>query len=145
MAQRRFWPFVSVFGLLLAGALSGCGGSNPLGRKAISGTVTLDGAPLPHGSINFQPLQGGGVPSGAAIADGKFSIPAEKGLPAGKYRVTINAAEPGTGGLDASGLPGEPGPPPRELIPAMYNTQSTLTADVGDNKSYAFTYKLKSK
>ena len=142
MTCRRLW--LLVLALIGPGLLCGCRDSNPLGRKAISGTVTLDGAPLKQGSINFQPMQHGGVSSGAVIADGKFAIAAEKGLPKGKYRVVINAAEAGSGGAAAE-MPGDIAPAPKELVPANYNVQSELTAQVGDEKTCEFKYDLKSK
>ena len=51
------YPVSGLLGLavLLATIASGCGPGNPLGRKAVSGTVTLNGAPLPAGSIMFEP------------------------------------------------------------------------------------------
>jgi hypothetical protein len=132
--------------LILASLLCGCGDSNPLGRKAISGSVSLDSVAVKQGRIDFQPMQLGGVPSGASITDGKYSIAAEKGLPKGKYRVTINAAEPGTGGAAPGAMPGDIAPVPKELIPEKFNTQSELTREVGDDKkSYVFDFDLKSK
>ena len=55
---------------LLVAALLGCGPGNPLGRKALSGTVTLDGSPLDGGTIEFHPLEGG-VQSGGLIHAGR--------------------------------------------------------------------------
>lgn len=150
LRRSGFWSArreLTVSMLLLVAALNaGCGGSDPLGRRAVSGTVTLDGVPVKQGRIDFQPLQQGGVPSGATISDGKYAIPEEKGLPVGKYRVTINAADTGAvGGLGSDGLPGDVAPVPKELIPAKYNTETTLTAEVGDKEPYEFNYDLKSK
>ena len=48
--------------------IAGCGPANPLGRKALSGTATLDGKPLERGAIEFHPLKEGGVQSGALIS-----------------------------------------------------------------------------
>src|SRR5437879_5571611 len=80
--------------LISVSVWTGCGGSTG-GRYAITGTVNLDGAPLEKGSIGFQPLENGRTSSGAIISGGKFSIPADKGLPVGKYRVEVHAAAPG--------------------------------------------------
>lgn len=132
-------------GLIVAGLFSGCGSKDPLNRRAISGTVTLDGQPLKQGSIAFQPLQQGGVGSGGLISDGKYTIPAGKGLPQGKYRVTVNAGGETAAKLGPDGMPGDAGAAPKELVPAIYNTASTLTAEVSDTRSQQFDFQLKSK
>lgn len=121
--------------------LSGCGDANPLGRKAISGQVTLDGVPVKSGSVSFVSLSEEGVGSGAVITDGTFSIPAAKGLPPGEYMVRINSAGE-TAAPAPAGPPGEAPPLGRELIPASWNTRSkqkiSVTAD-GENQ---FTFSI---
>ena len=106
--------------------LSGCGGSKTGGRLPISGTVTFKGQSLAQGSIEFMPEQGGVSQAGAMIADGKFSIPADKGLVPGNYTVRISSLE--------QVAPREPGgtegPQPKELIPAKYNIKTTLKKEV---------------
>lgn len=74
---------------LLVLVSAGCGKSNPLGRQAVTGTISLNGQPLEHGTIEFSP-QGEGTASGAVIENGSFSIPADKGLPP----ETISSASP---------------------------------------------------
>ena len=136
---------LSAVGLCLLGMAMGCGSGDPLGRKAISGTVTLDGTSVKQGVVTFTPMQQGGVSSGAPIADGKYSIAAEKGLPKGKYRVTINAsdAKAETGGAAAE--PGAPTAAPKELVPPDWSQDSKHEVEVGDNKSYVFDFPIKSK
>jgi hypothetical protein len=63
------------------------------GRRALRGTVTLDGQPVAcRGTINFRPASGNARnSSGAALENnGCFSIPAANGLLPGKYAVTIS-------------------------------------------------------
>src|SRR4051794_27321646 len=95
------------------GLWAGCSGDSS-GRHAISGTVKLDGAPLEKGNISFQPVEGGLTSSGAVISQGEYSIPRDKGLPAGKYRVEINSAAAGGSGKAAAAdaAPGDAPPPP---------------------------------
>jgi hypothetical protein len=71
-----------VFGLLalLLPLEVGCGG----GKGAVSGSVTLDGQPLPIGNISFLPSKGPGAT--ARIEDGKYSV---KGVPSGEMKVTV--------------------------------------------------------
>jgi hypothetical protein len=67
--------------------LAGCGGN---GRLGATGTVTVDNAPLESGTINFRPAPGNKAnSSGAGIQDGRFEVPADKGLLPGDYQVTI--------------------------------------------------------
>lgn len=124
----------------------GCGGSDPLGRHAISGSVSLEGAPVERGSIGFHPTEKGITSSGGVINGGKYSIAREKGLPAGKYRVTINAPKPGTGPqLDPNAPPGEPPPPPQELIPPQWNVNSEQIIEVQDKGPFEFSFDIKTK
>lgn len=115
--------------------LSACGNDNPLGRQAIQGTVSLNGSPLDHGVIQFNP-EGTEVKvsSGAVVDNGRFSIPQDKGLPPGKYKVMIFSPENQPEAIvDA---PGDSGTPPKDKIPAEYNVHSNLFVTVepgGDN------------
>lgn len=121
---------------LLAGlcSLSGCSleGAGPP-RNAISGNVFLNDAPLSHGSIRFEPKEGTqGANAGANIVDGKYEVSAEKGLVAGKYRVEIRSALR-TGRQIPADSPSPPGTmidEIEEVIPAKYNTASTLECTI---------------
>jgi hypothetical protein len=76
--------------------VAGCGRGN--GRRALEGSVILDGKPLAGATIDFQPAQGntGGTSGATTDNAGRFSIPAIKGLVPGKYAVTVQKWE-GTG------------------------------------------------
>ena len=143
-------PFRGVTVLILCTVglcgLVGCGESDPLGRKAISGTVNLNGAPVEQGNIAFQPMDTGATSSGAVIAAGKYAIERQKGLPKGKYRVTVNAPKPGTGkGAGVGVMPGDPLPPPEELIPPEWNVNSEQTIEVTDKGPYVFNFDIQPK
>jgi hypothetical protein len=127
------------------GLLAGCG--NPLGRYAISGTVTVDGAPLTKGNISFQPTENQPTSSGAVVAGGKFSIPRDSGLAVGKYRVVVNAAVPGTEGKAVlpDAQPGDPPPPAKELIPPEWNTASQHTIEVKQEGPFEFPFAIETK
>src|SRR3954447_1524828 len=125
--------------------LSGCGG-DPLGRHAISGTVTVDGAPLEKGNIAFMPVEKSSTSGGTVIEGGKYSIKQDKGLPVGKYRVTITAPVPGPGGrAKANAPPGEPIPPPQEMIAPEWNEKSEKTIEVTEKGPYQFNFDAKKK
>jgi hypothetical protein len=138
LVSASTWTVVAV--------LSGCVGRDPLGRHPISGTVTFGGAPVDNGNISFQPIDGGVTSSGAPIQGGKFSIDKKDGLPAGKYRVVINAPKPGTGGkVDPNALPGDPVEAPVELIPPEWNMQSKESIEVKPEGPFEFKFDIPAK
>ena len=131
--------------LLIVAALAclpvGCG-RDPQKRQAVSGAVSFKGQPLPAGKIEFSPLDGQGTLVAASLENGRYAIPAAKGLSPGTYRVLVNAPEGGGGG--PAGAPGaDLGPPPKELIPPRYNAQTELRATVEDGGRNVFDFDLK--
>src|SRR5262245_23727809 len=77
---------MAVFGLVLLG-LTGCGG----GGSSIEGEVTYNGEPV-DGGISFVSSDGStgeGASAGEDIREGKYSIPYDRGLKPGKYKVEI--------------------------------------------------------
>jgi hypothetical protein len=96
------------------------------------------------GVIQFRPASAQEpVPAGAKIEDGMFSIPRNEGPTPGNYRVFINSSGPKKS-LTAAETSGEklPGVLP-DLIPAKYNSNSTLTAKVEADKPNTFEFALK--
>jgi hypothetical protein len=100
----------------------------------VSGTVTLDGQPLPEGEILFVPVDGSTGPDPGKVKDGRFELQAR----AGKKRVEVSAARILPGG--ARGAGGEP--VPEEIIPDRYNTRSVLTAEVSPEGVNRFEFPL---
>jgi hypothetical protein len=86
------------------------------------GTVTLKGAPLPSGNIQFFPADG--RPAGGAIKDGKFSLTTYEGddgaIP-GKHTVTVAAYK------DVK-VPGQTEPQQTLITPEQY--ASTVTSGI---------------
>lgn len=114
-------------GLVIALLALGCGDS---GRAPVSGTVMLDGKPLPEGSISFFPTDGNRGPSaGGVIQDGAFEIDARDGPILGKNRVEIRSnTRTGRKIVD-------PRMPTMQLdeilaIPKRYNSDSELVREV---------------
>ena len=110
--------------------LFGCGPENKLGRKAVSGTITINDELLKNGSIMFAPCDSSGQGSGAVIADGQYAIEAHQGLPPGEYDVRIYSADEEAEKVE----PTLPGPGVRtqpERIPPEYNikTKCRLTVE----------------
>jgi hypothetical protein len=128
----------------------GCAGSgDDLPRESVSGMVTLDGAPLPTGTISFAPsanTSGLEVTGADTITNGKFAIARNVGLVPGNYKVAIYAAEKSertkpekVGNIKRSELA-------KELIPAKYNSKTELTAEIkkgGGNDQLSFTLQTK--
>ncbi|MCA9056400.1 MAG: hypothetical protein KDA75_21375, partial [Planctomycetaceae bacterium] len=78
--------------LTVALLLAGCGQSGELDRRAVEGSVQVNGDALARGQIVFAPQPGTVGPAGSAVIDaGKFAIDADSGLVPGEYRVEIQA------------------------------------------------------
>lgn len=130
--------------LLTLVVMLGCRPSNPLGRRAIAGLVTLDGAPVATGHIGFFPAKPEGVASGAMIVDGKYRMETNQGLPPGKYNVRISSPQESKKSA-ASTLPAGVPPPGIEQIPRRYNAETTLVVEVTDSGPTTFDFELKAK
>jgi len=100
----------------------GCGSGEVVPDKyKVSGTASLDGAPLAEGTITLDPIKGAaGVPAMGAVTDGKFEFEAV----AGEYTARFDAMNK-TGEKDQYGEEIV-----ESLIPDKYNATSELTASV---------------
>lgn len=102
--MRRFSWFASAAVLFMG--IAGCGGTaDTFDRHPVSGVVTFDGAPVPRGSVWFEPdaSVGNMAPTGfAQIRDGQFQTKPSESPVAGRYHVRIV-------GYDGQGTP-----PPEE-------------------------------
>jgi hypothetical protein len=144
-ARREKLCVLALWGLIAIPFWIGCGQSNPLGRKAISGHVKLDGAPLDQGNIEFHPLFEGGVQSGGRITSGGYSIPVHEGVTLGKYRVSIIDFVP-TPPLPPGHMPGDPVPPsPKAKVPADWNSKSQHTVEVKKEGPFKFDFEIVTK
>jgi hypothetical protein len=136
-----------IAGWLVAFSLAiavGCGGDNPLGRKALSGAVKLDGEPLSMGAIEFHPLEGG-VQSGGLIKAGSYSIAAKDGATPGNYRVVIYDTYE-TPPLPPGHMPGDDIPPaPKLKVPPDWNSKSQHTVEVKKEGSNKFDFDISTK
>jgi len=96
-------------------------------RYGVSGTVKYKGEPIKAGAITFRAENG--TSGGGQIVNGKYDIPADVGLPEGKYRVSISYPDPKVPAPKGDETPGVV-LPSNELIPEKYNTKSELTAEI---------------
>jgi hypothetical protein len=118
----------------------GCGeGGSDLDLNEVSGTVTMDGQPLPDARVIFTPKGGGRPAYGMTDDSGNYTLQftsTGEGAQAGEYIVMISTfigpeQDPDTG------LMTEPVP---EKVPQTYVRNSTLTATV-PSESYNFDLK----
>jgi hypothetical protein len=124
----------------------GCGDSGPK-RYEISGTVTFKGSPIEEGIIQFEPMDKGPTMSGSTILNSEYFIPRDKGLAAGKYRVSIYVGD-GTSGQGKAGLDPKVDPKPQrgfrgrgiERVPPEFNTKSTLVFTVSSSGKNRFDF-----
>ena len=79
----------------LVGLSGGCSEGRP-DRVAVSGRVTIDGAPLQHGSVQFVPVEGR-LAGGSLDKEGHFVLTCyeiDDGVIPGKYKVRVLGTEP---------------------------------------------------
>lgn len=126
--------------LCLCTSWLGCGSDDTLNRQAVSGTVQFEGEPLNHGSISLEPAgEGATIAGGATIEDGNFAIPAERGLPPGKYQVRVSSADDTGKTVE---VPGESNKLAAERIPPEWNSNSQQTLQVEDGAENHFDLKI---
>ncbi|MGP0070046.1 MAG: hypothetical protein ACLQGP_41410 [Isosphaeraceae bacterium] len=133
----------------LALVAAGCTDSTeppPLPRIAVSGTVMLDGKPLPEGRLQFIPDQSSsGIITVGEIQDGRFSIDRANGPIPGKYRVAVSSRPVFKlkSGDDPGGSPPPSGP---EKVPGRYTGKSSeLVVDISANGPNTCEFNLSSK
>ena len=112
----------------------GCGGPYD---SYVSGVATLDGSPLPRGTVSYSPDQPGPASYGVIRSDGGYVIKTgrEEGLPSGDYTVTVVAKEESIPDDSNRGLPPKAG---KTFTPPWYRSKqhSTLkfTVESGSNE-----------
>jgi hypothetical protein len=135
-------PLLSIamaIGLLTAG---GCG-AEAGSRRAVSGTVTFNGAPLDRGTITFTATSdSGGERGGALIDNGKYELPAAHGLEPGTYRVEISSPEESTSSAEDYAAGNMPLTNP-DRIAAEFNTESSLTVEVTSSGPNEFNFAVR--
>ena len=118
---------------------AGCSGGGTPDVGVVTRTVTMDGKPLENAEIVFAPSSG--RPSmGLTDSNGKYEL---------TYIRDVKGAVPGTHKVRITTRPESrpddyTGPQFKETIPAKYNADTTLTADVkaGEN---TFNFDLQSR
>ena len=125
-ARRATLAGLTAFALLAGG----CGS----GHVPLTGDVSYDGTPIDDGTITFVPTSGGGGSDAGKVSchieNGKYKFEKDRGPLPGKYKVEVTwmqKAGQKKGPLDPDiVIPGDR----TQVLPAKFNTQTTLTADV---------------
>ena len=135
----RYW-----FALALVSAqlvLIGCSGDGKSTGR-VHGEITIDGAPLLEGQIQFFAVDGG-IGSDGVISNGKYDIAARDGMSAGKYRVELSS-EKKTGKKvpDRDGGVGDMKDEVIEALPGKFNKNSKLQIEYDPKASQPYDFKL---
>ncbi len=139
MSRLAFTPVVGLCCVVLASC------ADPYeGRQAITGKITVKGAPLKEASIQFEPLDGQATRAGAGVTDGTYSIPRDAGLKPGKYLIRLTAGDGKTPTSDeeAGGPGGSTNIVSVDLIPADYGVASKQQVEVKDGGNNTFNIDL---
>jgi hypothetical protein len=136
----------SILALLLAVQLGCTAPKNPGGRENIEGLITLNGAPLTGMSgIVFSPVNPGSDGGGQGqIQNGKYFLTGADGVKPGKYIVRI------TSSIDFDIRTGKPADSaiefgseiPVDVVPSLFNKESTIEFDVTAGKKNIFNYDI---
>lgn len=133
--------------LLVILVFSGCGTNGLRGeRLPVSGTVTLDGKPLPYGLVEFSQAAERGELQTAVVRDGRFSLATPQGLPEGRYGVCLLPYVPEAEELDRL--------PPEERkavaaasdrIPPPYRRRGVFKAEITGPDPAPLTFEMTTK
>lgn len=135
--MKLYLSFVVIFAVSF---LVGCGakdGYAELGLVEVTGTVTLDGKPLPQAKVVFE-TEDKRLATGMTDAAGHYALMYDSEtrgcLPGPKtVRITTGTADVEGGGAAEGSNVG------KQMLPARFNSKSELTADVSTaNKTIDF-------
>lgn len=132
--------------LALCVSFAGCGGGagDQPDLGLVKGTVTFEGSPLSGASVTFMP-DNGRPASGTTDSAGNYEltyIRDTKGCKVGHSKVVITSVVEGANEMENEGDDATPAEAAKEKLPAKYNTDTELEADVkaGEN---TFNFDLK--
>jgi hypothetical protein len=135
-----------VLGFLVLGTLflAGCGGSK-YPTAPVSGTVRMNGKPLPDAALTFQPIGGGMASVAATDQDGRYTLEfydsGQPGAVVAKHRVVIRTHRRSNTEDTSSDVSN---PQLRDPIPQRYNDNTELTMEVPAEGTDSADFDLKS-
>jgi len=123
---------IAIAGVLVF-SLGGCGQSGPE-LADVTGTITLDGRPLPKVGVVFRPAGPGASPAyGGTNKDGKYTLlfsQDRKGALPGEYEVDLEVPKYTKADLAEMKAQGNEAPPPTVTLPKKYRQPGALKATV---------------
>jgi hypothetical protein len=125
-----------VLGCCLCSILLIDGGCRKKETYRVSGKVTFNGAAVSNGEIQLLPADQNAAPAAGQIENGQYHLQAKPG----PKRVSIRAAR-----KIEQKIPGSLGAPYQDYIPAQFNSESTLTAEVQANDENHLDFDLKTE
>jgi hypothetical protein len=131
MVQPRRRP-LTMCSLMACALVAGCQKKGDL--VDVAGTVTWKGQPMPSGMVVFKPSDSHQAPAGGKINDGRFALKTKPG----NMKVQIEAVratqnrDPQTGAFLGE-----------MYVPARYNRETALEADVTREGKNSFDFPLK--
>jgi hypothetical protein len=133
-STARPWAALLPLALLAAGGCSG--------RGTISGHVTLNGKPVPLGTISFHCQEGRHEVCNALIRDGSYSL---TGVPTGPAKVTVaSSMTPSAAGEGAAATRREPDKGGRGRRPAANPPPPTIPRRYGDPDQSGLSHRVTS-
>ncbi|QEG40642.1 hypothetical protein [Roseimaritima ulvae] len=136
--MQRSKPFLlAVLPLVTFLTAVGCTPAGPP-TTPVEGTVSLDGTPLTNGYVMFRDKSGDKPSAAGQIADGKYQVDVQPG----QKTVEITSTRDVPGKFDMSN-PGQKVQLTEQFVPSQYNTETTLTTEIGD-EPLTLNYDLKS-
>jgi len=131
----------TVAAMLAIASLVGAVGCSGPARRAITGSVSLEGQPLDEAVIMFVPLDAFGRKTGATIAGGVYEVPRDVGLIPGRYRVEIADDSPFDKAHQPRQTPSQP--QSRRPLPIVYaSVNSPLSIEVATHGETVFDFAL---
>jgi hypothetical protein len=115
--------------------LVGCGGGSGVPKLDISGTVTLKGAKLEQGLIQFYEMPANVPAANLSITKGEYRTNKTDALKAGTYRIAISVPQDRV-------EQGQVAPPTVDPIPPEYNAKSTKTVEVKTGAKNVFDFTI---
>ena len=144
--QKYFASICRALSFVALGAvfLAGCGGSK-YPTAPVSGTVRMNGKPLPDAALTFQPMGGGMASVGATDKDGRYTLEfydsGKPGAVVAKHRVVIRTHRRSNTEDTSSDISN---PNLRDPIPQRYNDNTELTMEVPAEGTDSADFDLKS-
>ena len=128
MTLTRFCAVAVMLGVPFC---AGCGGEQ---LADVTGTIKMDGKPLPEGEIIFEAADGTKAPVAAPIRDGAYAAQ----VPPGAKKVKVLATRPPK---RRDPILGDTAREP--MVGPEYNDRTTLTADIKPGKNADVNFEVK--